>query len=198
MSGLTRSAALWYASRATGVVALVLLTLVVVLGILVSRHGRLPGLPRFAVTRLHRSVSLLAAAFVAVHVLTAIVDPYVSIGLAAAIVPLASSYLPLQIGLGAVALDLGAAVVVTSLLRARLGWRAWRAVHWLGYAAYPVAVLHSITSAKDLRAGGLLALTAACLAGVCAAIGYRLAAARTRPAAGSDLDHDQLLQGVTR
>ena len=76
MSGTT---AFWYASRATGVVALLLLTAVLVLGILVNRQGRLPGLPRFAVTSLHRNISLLAVAFVTVHVLTAVLDTYVSI-----------------------------------------------------------------------------------------------------------------------
>ncbi len=166
--------ALWYASRATGIVALVLLSVVVVLGILVNRQGRLPGLPAFAVTGLHRRVSLIAAIFLAVHVLSAVLDPYVSIGVVAVLVPLTSGYLPWQIGLGAVALDLGVAVLITSLLRARLGWRAWRTVHWLGYAAYPVAVLHSVVSARDLRSGGLLALTVGCLVAVGAAAGGRV------------------------
>ena len=91
MSGITHTTALWYASRATGVVTLLLLTAVVVLGILVNRQGRLPGLPGFAVTGLHRNVSLLAVAFLAVHVLTAIADPYVTIGLAATVLPFASA-----------------------------------------------------------------------------------------------------------
>ncbi len=178
MSGITQSTALWYASRATGVVSLVLLSIVVILGVMVNRQGRLPGLPRFAVTGLHRSISLIAVVFLAAHVLSAVADQYVSIRLAAAIIPFTSSYLPLQIGLGAAALDLGLAVVVTSLLRARLGRRAWRAVHWLAYAAYPVALLHSLTSAKDLLSGGLLALTATCVLGVTAAVGYRLVSTR--------------------
>ncbi len=184
MSGITQSTALWYASRATGVVLLVLLTAVVLLGILVNRQGRLPGLPRFAVTGLHRSISLLAVAFLAVHVITAVGDKYVTIQLIAVVVPFTSSYLPLQIGLGAVALDLIAALIVTSLLRARVGRRLWRGVHWLAYAAYPVALVHSVTSAKDLRSGGLLGLTAACVLSVGAALCYRLASARSahRPA----------------
>ena len=178
MSGITQSTALWYASRATGVVCLVLFTAVVLLGILVSRQGRLPGLPRFAVTGLHRSISLLAVVFLAIHVLTAVADGFVTIQLAAAIIPFTSSYLPVQIGLGAIALDLIAALVITSLLRARIGRRVWRAVHWLAYAAYPVTVLHSVTSAADLRSGWLLALTAVCVLSVAAAACYRLAAAR--------------------
>jgi hypothetical protein len=137
VSGITQSTALWYASRATGVVCLVLLTVVVLLGILVNRQGRLPGLPRFAVTGLHRSISLLAVAFLAVHVITAVADKYVTIQLIAAVVPFTSSYLPFQMGLGAVALDLIAALIITSLLRARLGRRLWRGVHWLAYAALP-------------------------------------------------------------
>jgi methionine sulfoxide reductase heme-binding subunit len=180
VSGITQSTALWYASRATGVVCLVLLTVVVLLGILVNRQGRLPGLPRFAVTGLHRSISLLAVAFLALHVITAVADKYVTIQLIAAVVPFTSSYLPFQMGLGAVALDLIAALIVTSLIRARLGRRLWRGVHWLAYAAYPVAVAHSVVSAKDLRSGALLALTVGCVLGVCAAACYRLAAAEYR------------------
>ncbi len=121
---------------------------------------------------------LIAAAFLAVHVLTAVTDSYVSIRLAAVIVPFTSGYEPLPIGLGAVALDLGAAVLVTSLLRARIGWRLWRLVHWLGYASYPVAVAHSLTSAKDLRSGWLLAVTAGCVLAVAVAAGFRLADGR--------------------
>jgi methionine sulfoxide reductase heme-binding subunit len=176
VNGITQSTALWYASRATGVVCLVLFTAVVLLGILVNRQGRLPGLPRFAVTGLHRGLSLLAVVFLAVHVFTAIGDSYVSIRLAAAVIPFTSSYEPLPIGLGAIALDLIVALIVTSLLRARLNRKLWRGVHWLAYAAFPVAVLHSVTSAKDLRSGFLLGLTAACVLSVAAAAAYRFAA----------------------
>jgi sulfoxide reductase heme-binding subunit YedZ len=177
MSGISNSIALWYASRATGVVCLVLFTAVVVLGILVNRQGRLPGLPQFAVTGLHRNLSLLATAFLAIHVLSAVADSYVSIQLISAIVPFTSHYEPLWIGLGAVGLDLIAAVIITSLVRLRLPPRLWRAVHWFTYAAFPVAVAHSIGSSKDLQTGWLLALTVACILAVCAAIVYRLSSA---------------------
>ncbi len=179
--GITSSTALWYASRATGVVALVLLTVVVVLGILVNRRGRLPGLPRFATTSLHRSMSLLAVAFTAVHVLTAIADPYVAIGIAAAVIPFTSAYKPLWIGLGAVSLDIIAALIVTSLARARIGRRTWRAVHWLAYASWPVALVHSIGSGNDLHSGGLLTVTVACTAAVVGATGWRIASAARAP-----------------
>jgi methionine sulfoxide reductase heme-binding subunit len=178
MHGMTSGTALWYASRASGVVSLVLLSAVMIIGLLVSRQGRLPGLPRFAVLGLHRNLSLLAVAFVVVHVLTAVADSYVSISLAAALIPFVSSYEPLWLGLGAVALDLMAAVIVTSLLRGHLGRRAWRAVHWLAYASWPVAVVHSVFSSRDLQSGPLLYLALACIAAVIGALGWRLASAR--------------------
>jgi methionine sulfoxide reductase heme-binding subunit len=182
MSGITSSTALWYASRATGVVSLVLLSAVMIIGILVNRQGRLPGLPRFAVLGLHRNLSLLAVAFVAVHVITAVADSYVSISLAAAVIPFVSSYEPLWLGLGAVSLDLMIAVIVTSLLRRHIGRRAWRAVHWLAYASWPVAVVHGIFSSKDLQSGPLLYLAVACIAAVIGALAWRVIRARTAAA----------------
>jgi predicted ferric reductase len=170
----SESAALWYASRATGVIALVLLTAGLLLGILVSRQGRLPGLPRFAATSLHRSMSLLSVTFVAVHVATALADPFVSIGIAATVVPFVSPYQPFWLGLGAVSLDLMLALIVTSLLRARIGRRTWRGVHWLAYASWPAAFAHSIGSGTDLRHGWLLDLGAGCAVAVALALAWRV------------------------
>ena len=178
MDALTSTEGLWFASRGTGVVALVLLTVVVVLGVAVNRKGRLPGLPRFAVTSLHRAVSLLSVAFLAVHIGTAIADPFVSIGIAASVIPFASPYQPFWLGLGAVSVDLMLALVITSLLRGRIGRRTWRAVHWLAYASWPVAVAHSIGSGPDMWRGWLTWLTVGCAAAAVAALGWRIAGRR--------------------
>jgi sulfoxide reductase heme-binding subunit YedZ len=184
MTGITQTTALWYASRATGVVTLLLLTAVLLLGILVNRQGRLPGLPSFAVTGLHRNVSLLAVAFLAIHVITAIVDPYVTIGLAAAVVPFVAGYRPFWLGLGAISLDLVAALILTSLARVRMSRRAWRGIHWLAYAAWPLAVVHSLGSSSDARSGLVLGLLAGCVLAVAAALAWRLSrAAREIPRA---------------
>jgi sulfoxide reductase heme-binding subunit YedZ len=177
VSGINSSTALWYTSRATGVVALLLLTAVMLLGLLVTRQGRLPGLPRFAVSGLHRNMSLLATAFVAVHVLSAVTDGYVNIPVTAAVVPLASSYERLWLGLGAVGFDLMLAAVVTSLLRRHLSRKAWRAVHLTAYVSWPVAWLHSVFSSGDLRHGVLFFLAVACAVAVIAATLWRVSAA---------------------
>ena len=183
MTGITHTTALWYASRATGVVTLLLLTAVLLLGILVGRQGRLPGLPSFAVTGLHRNVSLLAVAFLAIHVITAIVDPYVTIGLAAAVLPFSSGYKPFWLGLGAISLDLMAALILTSLARARMSRRAWRGIHWLAYAAWPLAVGHSLGSSSDTRSGLVLSLLVGCVLAVAFAVAWRLSRAREIPRA---------------
>jgi predicted ferric reductase len=178
VSGINSSTALWYASRATGVVALLLMTAVVLLGLMVTRQGRLPGLPGFAVSGLHRNMSLIAVVFVALHVLTAVADSYVYIPLTAAVVPLASPYESLWIGLGAVSLDITIAVVVTSLLRRHLSRRLWRAVHLLAYLSWPVAWLHSISSdTRGMLHGWQFLLSVGTALVVVAAVGWRLAAA---------------------
>ena len=177
MSGINSHTVLWYASRATGVVALLLMTAVLLLGLLVTRQGRLPGLPRFAVTGLHRNLSLVAVVFVVLHVLTAVADSYVRIPLISAVVPLASSYERLALGLGAVSLDIMIAVIVTSLLRRHLSRGLWRAVHLLAYVSWPVAWLHSITSSTDLRHGWLFLTAVGCALLVVVAVLWRLSAA---------------------
>lgn len=183
MNGITASTLPWYVSRATGVVALVLLTAVMVLGILVSRQGRLPGLPRFAVTSLHRNLSLMAVVFIAVHVVTAVVDTYVAVPLVSGAVPFTSGYEGFWLGLGAISSDLMLALIVTSLVRGRLSRRVWKAVHWLAYASWPIAFAHSIGSSRDLQ-GGLLGLALVCAAALAAALAWRLvAAARKVPRA---------------
>jgi methionine sulfoxide reductase heme-binding subunit len=158
------------ASAATGVLSLVLLTAVVVLGILVNRRGRLPGLPVYAGVRLHRYVSLLTVGFLAVHILTAVSLPVARIGLAAAVIPSGS----LWIGLGAVSFDLLVALVATSLVRRHIGPRWWRAVHWLAYACWPAALAHSIGAGPGLHPGRLFDLAVCCVAAVLAAGCWRL------------------------
>ncbi len=177
VSGINSSTVMWYTSRGTGVVALLLLTAVMLLGLLVTRQGRLPGLPRFAVSGLHRNLSLLAAVFVVIHVVTAVLDGYVHIPITAAVVPLASSYERFWLGLGAVSLDLMLAAIVTSLLRRHLSRRAWRAVHLLAYLSWPVAWFHSIYASGDLRHGALFILALGCAIAVVGAALWRLAAA---------------------
>lgn len=168
--------ALWYFGRGTGVVSLALLTVVVVLGI-GSRSGRpVFGLPRFAVTVVHRNASLLAVGLLAVHVTSLLFDPYAQLRLVDLVLPFGGAYRPLWLGLGTLASDLILALVVTSLLRHRLGVRAWRAVHWTAYAAWPVALLHGLGNGSDNGFLWFRAIAAACAAAALAAVVWRATA----------------------
>jgi hypothetical protein len=169
--------AYWYLTRGTGVVSLLLLTVGLVLGVMGPTAFRTSRLPRFAVSALHRNVTLLALAFVVVHVVTTILDGYTQIGLRDAFVPFVASYRPVWLGLGAVTFDLLLALIATSLLRNRLGLRAWRAVHWLAYASWPVALLHSLGTGSDARSAWLVLLAFSCTIAVVAAVLWRIAAA---------------------
>jgi len=168
---------LWYLSRGTGVVALLLLTAVLLLGVLGVARWRSELLPRFVVQGLHRNLTLLAVLFVAIHVLTTVADGFAPIHLLDAIVPFASPYRPIWLGLGTVAFDLLLALTLTSLLRVRIGAGTWRAVHWLAYASWPVALVHSLGTGSDARVGWLQALAAGCTGGVALAVLWRAAAA---------------------
>jgi len=172
---------LWYATRATGVTALLLLTGTVVLGVVGVARLDSPRWPKLVTSALHRNTSLLAVTFVAVHVLTTVLDTYAPISWISVIVPFTSSYRTLWLGLGAVAFDLLLAVAVTSLLRVRLGYRVWRAVHWAGSACWPVALWHGLGTGTDTRLPWLLGLDAACVAAVAGALGWRLCLAGSRP-----------------
>ncbi len=177
MSALLASAgpsAYWYLTRATGATALLLLSLAIALGVLDVERWSSPRLPRFVLDALHRNVSLLAMVFIVVHILTAVLDSFASISIADAVIPFIGSYRPLWLGLGAVAFDLIVAVIVTSLLRARMGFATWRAVHWLTYASWPIALVHGFGTGSDASSGWLLALSIACTALVTAAVLTRL------------------------
>ena len=175
--------ALWYLTRGTGVVALVLLTAVLVLGVLGTTRWRTERWPRFLVAGLHRNLTLFAIAFVVVHVVTTVADGYAPIRLVDAVVPFVSAYRPIWLGLGALAFDLLLALTLTSLLRARVGLRLWRAVHWLAYAAWPLALVHGLGSGSDSRVGWLAILTLCCAGAVAAAVVVRLLRANARPGA---------------
>lgn len=165
---------LWYTTRAAGAVSLVLLTGVVVLGILSALRFRTAGWPGFLTTGLHRNVALVAVVFLALHIVTAVIDPFTSLGWLTAVVPFSSYYRTFWLGLGTIAFELVLAIVVTSLLRGFVGHRAWRAIHWLTYASWPVAVLHGLGTGTDAWSGWFLALTLVCLAAVGFAATMRL------------------------
>jgi sulfoxide reductase heme-binding subunit YedZ len=178
-SAILTNRSLWYLARATGAVSLVLVTAVVALGI-GSRTGTgAARVPRFAKALLHRNLSLLALVFLLVHIATSVLDPFAAIAWSDALVPLEASYRPLWLGLGAVAFDLLLALAITSLMRGRIGLRTWRAIHWLAYACWPIALLHGLGTGSDVRTRWMLWVAGACVASIVASVCLRIAATRS-------------------
>ena len=165
--------ALWYATRATGVVALILLTITVALGIAGVSRLQSAQWPRLVTALLHKNIALLVTAFIGIHIATTLLDSFVNVSPVAAIVPFASSYRPFWLGLGTIAFDLILALVATSLLRGRLSYRAWRAVHIMAYASWPVALWHGLGTGTDARLPWLLALDGLCVLTVACALAWR-------------------------
>jgi hypothetical protein len=169
--------AYWYLARGTGAVSLVLLTASVVLGIVGSVRFTAPRWPRFAIDTVHRDVSLLVVVVLVIHILTSVLDGFAPIRLFDGVIPFVTPYRPLWMGLGTLSFDLLLAIAITSMARRRLGYRAWRAIHWLAYASWPVAVLHGLGTGSDVKQWWMLALTAACIVAVLVAVWTRIASA---------------------
>jgi sulfoxide reductase heme-binding subunit YedZ len=173
---------LWYLARGSGLVLLGALTVNVILGIAIQGGWHPSGWPRFAVQAIHRNLAILAVLLLGVHVLTIELDPFVPVGWWALIVPFLSPYRPLWLGLGTLSLDIFVLVIATSLLRAHMGAKSWRVVHWLVYLSWPLAVLHSLGTGTDAHLAPAFGYEIACVAAVALALMVRIGRA-------ASLDH---------
>ncbi|HET7430466.1 MAG TPA: ferric reductase-like transmembrane domain-containing protein [Nocardioides sp.] len=167
--------ALWAFGRGTGVVALVLFTISLVLGIVARSGRRVPGLGRFGTSDLHRTAALTGTGLVLAHVGSLLFDPYAQLKLVDTVFPFLSGYRPMWVGLGTLALDLLGVITVVSLLRHRVGPKVFKAVHWATYALWPTALLHSLGSGTDAATLWFRAIAVVCISAVVTAIGWRLA-----------------------
>ena len=175
------SKALWYLTRSTGLVALVLLSATLILGIVSSLGWTTERWPRFLSQGLHRNLSLLCLGLIGLHVITTVADGYVPITYLDAVIPFRTPYRPLWVGLGALAFDLLLAVAITSGLRRHIGRRTWRAIHIGAYLCWPIAALHALGAGSDARLPVVFGVEVACIALVGAAVAWRLVAARSLP-----------------
>ena len=185
MIALTQSLAIWYATRGSGAVSLVLLTVSFALGAPTLLSWGSERFPRLVVQLLHRNVSLLVVVFLFIHVATTVLDGFAPIGWADVIIPFRAGYRPIWVGLGAVSLDLILAIIVTSLLREKIGVRAWRLVHWATYASWAIALAHGLGTGSDVGAWWMIVITAGCVVAVGASVAWRVRAAIRPPETAS-------------
>jgi sulfoxide reductase heme-binding subunit YedZ len=176
----------WYVARAAGILAFVLLTAGVVVGLALAGRARLQRWPRFAVEDVHRFLGLLAGSFVVLHGLALLVDGYLPFSLSQLLVPGTAPYRPLPTALGIVGAELLAALAITNRFRKRLSYRFWRRAHTLNFAVWLLALLHGITAGTDTGTAWGAGLYGVCTAAVAGAGAWRIArldyeAARPRP-----------------
>jgi methionine sulfoxide reductase heme-binding subunit len=169
---------LWYVDRGSGLAALMLLTTSVVLGVISVVRVHSPRWPRFALAQLHRNLALLALTFAVVHVATSVIDSFVPIRVADALIPFAAAYKPFWLAMGTIGADLMLAVLITTALRRRIGFQTWRSVHLLSYACWATSVVHSIGIGSDARS----AVWAVMIVAACIGAGAGAIVQRTAPA----------------
>jgi sulfoxide reductase heme-binding subunit YedZ len=181
---LTTNSIDWYAARAAGIAAYVLLTAVLALGL--GLASRAPGKrwrrwPMFAVEDVHRYGGLLVGTFIAIHVVTIAIDAFMPFSLTQLVVPLAAGYRPIWTGLGIAAAELLLALAVTNHYRKRLPFRWWRAAHYANFAVWIAATLHGIGTGSDRNAPWMLAIYVVATSLVGSLVIWRIAARRELP-----------------
>jgi predicted ferric reductase len=166
--------AFWYLGRGTGIVALVMFTVTMVLGITTRSGRRAVGLDRFGVADLHKTAALTGTGLVAAHVVSLMFDPYAQLRLVDTVLPFGGAYRPLWLGLGTAAVDVLVVLVASSLLRHRIGPRAFRAVHWAAYAMWPLALVHGLGTGTDATTSWFRWIAVGCVLAVGVALTWRL------------------------
>jgi len=163
---VTSSPVIWYAARASGVAAYVVLSLVVSIGLALGGKAQSRRWPRFSVEDIHRFGGLLVGSLIGVHVLTIAADSFLPFSLTQLMVPFTSSYRPLWTGLGIAAAELLVALAITNHYRKRLPYRFWRKAHYVNFAVWALASLHGLMSGTDLGAAWLAILYGVSVASV--------------------------------
>jgi predicted ferric reductase len=139
----------WILARSSGLTAYVLLTGTVLAGLVLKSKPFGRALRPAAVTDLHRFLTFLALGAVALHGITLMFDRTLRMPLAGLFVPGTSKYRPAAVALGVLACELAVLVAASFSLRRRIGFRAWRRLHWSTYLIFALATAHGGASGTD-------------------------------------------------
>jgi sulfoxide reductase heme-binding subunit YedZ len=180
---LTSSPVDWYAARAAGIVAYILLSTVVCVGIGLAGREKLPGWPRFAVEDIHRFGGLLVGAFLTLHIATVAIDSFLPFSITQLVVPFTAGYRPIWVALGIVAAELLVALAITNHYRRRIPYRWWRATHYLNFVVWTAATLHGLGSGTDRGAWWMQAIYGISVAVVLMLLARRIGRPRLVPVA---------------
>lgn len=172
---VTANPAVWYATRASGIAAYVILSVVVCIGISMGGKALSPQWPRFSVEGIHRFGGLLVGALITIHVATIAIDSFLPFSVVNLVVPFTASYRPLWTGLGIAAAELLLALAVTNHYRKRFPYRFWRTMHYANFAVWTLASLHGVMSGTDRSVWWLAMIYGLSIASVVALLVWRFA-----------------------
>jgi len=141
--------AMWYITRASGLVAYLLLWLSTVWGLVIPSKMFGDVLSGDFVFDFHQFISLLSLGFLGLHVVVLTADRYLPFSVLQILVPFISPYRPFWVGIGVLAFYLLLLVTVTFYLRKRIGMKAFRYIHYTSLIAYLGAVIHALLSGTD-------------------------------------------------
>lgn len=164
----------WEIARVGGILAYLLASGSVLIGILLSLRVRSSRWPRFLTTELHRFVTVLALMFTAIHGVAVWIDPFTGFAAAEVLFPLASHYRPLWLAFGIVAGYLLLAVWASEYVRRWIGYAWWRRFHYVAFAVFLLATVHGLGSGSDTRQPWALGLYIACTGSVLTLTAWRL------------------------
>ncbi len=144
------SSVTWAIASAGGFTAYILLSLAVILGLALSLQLQSPARwPRLVNSEMHNFLTLLSLIFIVIHVLAVWIDPYTKFGWSAILVPFVSTYRPLGMALGIVALYLGIAVGISTWIRPYIGYKVWRSFHIVTLGVFALAALHGMVAGSN-------------------------------------------------
>lgn len=184
MSGSTGSL-LWYVARGSGIVAFILLTFSVALGIVMNRRWYATNWPRMVVDAMHRWFTMTFFTFTVIHVVTIMLDPFSHISLLNVLVPFTGGYRPFWMSLGVIAIELGLAIGASVGIRRWIGYRAWHIMHGLAYPIYLLSLLHGLGTGTDTGTPWMSAVYGGSAMLIVMAVTWRLAPARRLPRAAA-------------
>jgi methionine sulfoxide reductase heme-binding subunit len=172
---LTSSPVDWYAARAGGVVAYVLLSANVAIGLAMTGKKSMKHWPRFALEDVHRFGGILVGTFLVLHITAVAIDAYLPFSIASLAVPLVAPYRPIWTALGIVAAELLLALAFTNHYRnVAISYGFWRKAHYVNFVVWGAATLHGLGSGTDRSSAWLLAVFAVAVATVCALTTWRV------------------------
>jgi methionine sulfoxide reductase heme-binding subunit len=178
---VTSSPAIWYAARASGVAAYVVLSMVVCLGMTLGGKAQSRRWPRFSVEDVHRFGGLLVGSLIGVHILAIAGDSFLPFSLTQLLIPFTSTYRPLWTGLGIAAAEMLLALAITNHYRKRLPYSFWRKAHYLNFAVWTLASVHGLMSGTDRGAAWLAIIYGVAVASVLMMLVWRFGGPRRLP-----------------